>query len=43
MKPNRLVGSLVIFATSLSATVAAQSAIGREVSVPVHLVDGEEL
>jgi len=44
VKPNRLVGSLLaLFATSLSATVAAQSAIGREVSVPVHLVDGEEL
>ena len=43
MKPNRLVGSLLaIFATSLSATVATQSAIGRELSVPVHLVDGEE-
>jgi len=43
VKPNRLVGSLLaIFLTSLSATVTTQSAIGREVSVPTHLVDGQE-
>ena len=43
MKPNRLVGSLLaIFLTSFSASVTTQSPIGREVSVPVHLVDGQE-
>jgi len=43
VKPNRLVGSLLaIFLTSLSTTVTTQSPIGREVSVPNHLVDGQE-
>jgi hypothetical protein len=43
VKPNRLVGSLLaIFMASISTTVMTQSAIGREVSVPTHLVDGQE-
>ena len=43
MTPRRFVAPVVVvFLGSLSVAVVAQNMIGRELSVPSHLVDGEE-
>jgi hypothetical protein len=43
MSPRRCIAvMLTVFPAMLGVTVRTQSTIGREVSIPVHLVDGQE-